>query len=350
MKICFVNTNIAWGGGEKWHLEQAELLYTSGFKISFICHPHSELFKKIQKKPYSIFTIKTGKTSFLNPLKRFKIKSFLIKSKPSSVILNLPQDVKLVAPIAKKLNISKVIYRRGMDHPIKRSFINKVIYINCLTDFIANSKAVSRSITKNFPELKDRIHIIYNSVSLMETPPPKKTTEKIILGNLGRLVKQKGQEDLIDLAILLKKQSFNFEIIIAGTGPLHDLLIDKVKSNNLEDCVKLLGHCDTGVFLKKIDFFIFPSRFEGLSNALLEAMLYRKVIFAYDISSNSEIINNGSDGFLFELKNIQAMSKKIIEIASNQVKLQEIQEGCLQKLKEKFDKSKTTQQLIELVS
>jgi glycosyltransferase involved in cell wall biosynthesis len=350
MKICFVNTNIAWGGGEKWHLEQAELLYTSGFKISFICHPQSELFKKIHKKPYSIFTIKTGKISFSNPLKRFKIKSFLATSKPDSVILNLPQDVKLVAPIAKKLNISKIIYRRGMDHPIKRSFINKQIYINCLTNLIANSDTVSRSITKNFPELKDRIKIIYNSVSLMETPPPKKITEKIIIGNLGRLVEQKGQEDLIDLAALLKRNMFNFEILIAGTGPLLDSLQEKIKANNLENNIKLLGHCNADSFLKRIDFFIFPSRFEGLSNALLEAMLYRKVIFAYDVSSNSEIIQDKFNGYLFDLKDIDSIAKMVIKVAKNEKEIHTIQDNCLIKLKEKFDKKKTTQQLIELIS
>ncbi len=350
MKVCFANTNKAWGGGEKWHYEQAALLYTAGFMISFICDENSELYKKIKNKPYTIFTIKSGKLSFLNPRKKAKVKSFLYQAQPKTVILNLPQDVKLVAPIAKKLGISKIIYRRGMDHPIKRNWINKNIYINCLTHFIANSKNVASSITKNFPELEDRIHVIYNSVSLLEVPPPKKRNDKLVLGNLGRLVEQKGQTDLIELAVVLKEQDFNFEILIAGTGPLQEVLDADIKSRGLENEVKLIGHTDSHLFFKRIDFFIFPSRFEGLSNALLEALLNRKCIFAYDVSSNREVIDHSSSGFLFNVNEIDSMARKIVEVAKDSKEIEKIQQNGLEKLKKTFDRNKTTQQLIELVS
>ena len=195
--ICLINTNKAWGGGEKWHFEAALYLKSQGFNISVITAKDSELLKRLKTKNIKTYPFKISKLSFLNIFKIIKIKNFFKKNQFDSLILNLPQDAKCFGIAGKLAHINKIIYRRGMDHPLKSTFINKIVYKNFITDFIANSREVKKSIYKNIPELKNKIHLIYNSVSLLEVPPPKRRSKKLILGNLGRLVEQKGQENVL---------------------------------------------------------------------------------------------------------------------------------------------------------
>ena len=349
MKVCFINTNIAWGGGEKWHYEQAKVLRHAGFDISFITHPKSKLSQKISNTSFSQKHFKVNKGSHLNFLLKKRISSYLSEQNFDAVILNLPQDVKTFSPLAYN-KVKKVIYRRGMDHPIKGSRLNKKIYPNYLTNIIANSENVKKSISKFIPELESKVKVIYNSISLDEIPLLKKTDSKLILGNLGRLVEQKSQKLLIPLAQELIKKEIDFKILIAGTGPLKEELSTLISENNLEGYIKLLGHIDSEKFFKQIDYFVFPSQFEGLSNALLEAQLYRKPSFAYNISSNSEIIEDKKNGFLFKYGDTQKMAQTIIELTKDSQRLISIQESCIINLKEKFDKNITNQQLIELLN
>ena len=66
--------------------------------------------------------------------------------------MNLPQDVKTFSRIASLSKVKNIIYRRGMDHPIKANFINKWIYPKYVTAFIANSQKVKESIYKYISE------------------------------------------------------------------------------------------------------------------------------------------------------------------------------------------------------
>ena len=244
---------MAWGGGEKWHYNTAKYLRSKGHNVYVFTSHGSELSKKLINSNFEVIYLNVGKLSFLNPFKVSKLKGMFSQLELDSIILNLPQDAKFAGLVANKLNIKKVIYRRGMNHPIKPSRTNLNVYNNYITDFIANSREVKKSIFKNIKSLKTKVTIIYNGVNLHEIPRKKPIQSKVIIGNLGRLVEQKGHIYLIDVAKELKKKNFSFEIRIAGTGPLEEKLKTLIRSENLRNEVKLVGHMDTVDFLNSID-------------------------------------------------------------------------------------------------
>lgn len=348
-EVCLVNTNKAWGGGEKWHYEAAVYLKSKGYKVKVIVAPESPLYSRLKKVKIETIPLCVGKISFLNFFKVLKVTKILQKNKFSALILNLPQDAKFFGLAGHFASINKIIYRRGMDHPIKPSLINKIIYKNFVTDFIANSREVKKSIYKYIPELKKKVHIIYNSVSLLESPPSKKLGKKIILGNLGRLVEQKGQIYLLQLAKELKKLSIDFEVKIAGSGPLEEELQAKIKEFGLENHVYLVGLVKPEDFLKTIDLFIFPSLFEGLSNALLEALLYQKPIIAFNTSSNYEIITHGYNGILVPKADITKLTKAVILLSKDSARFRMFQQNGLLMLKSKFNHQYTRFKLEEIL-
>jgi glycosyltransferase involved in cell wall biosynthesis len=350
VKICLVNTNRAWGGGEKWHCETALELKRRGHDVTMAVYRDSHLFKKVSKELRTVvFSI--GKLSFLNPTLFLHLKRFFRQEKFDAVILNLPADVKAFAKPAYTAGVRKVIYRRGMNHPIKASAINRYFYTNYLTDIIANSQDVKKSVFKNIRELESKITVIPNGVtidqSIVHTPARK---PQLLIGNLGRLVEQKGQEDLIELGTLLRMDNQDFHIYIGGEGNQRQKLESAIEEKDLEEYVTLLGEVSPEDFFPKIDYFVFPSRFEGFSNAILEAMQYGKPVFCYDVASNTEIIENGKNGFVFEPFKVSGIKEKLLELRNDEAHYRTVQNEGLKRLKERYTFTKTIDQLEELFS
>jgi glycosyltransferase involved in cell wall biosynthesis len=264
--------------------------------------------------------------------------------------MNLPSDVKAFSKPAAKAGIKKIIYRRGMNHPIKGSLINRYFYKNFVTDIIANSHDVKRSIFKFITVLERKITVIPNGVDislLLKKSPAREP--KILIGNLGRLVAQKGQSDLIKLGSLLKDSNREFHIYIGGEGPLRADLENQIKLSGLEEYISLLGEVKPSEFFPLIDYFVFPSRFEGLSNAMLEATHHGKPILCYDIASNSEIVENGVNGYLVKPFDIETLKTRLIELSNSPEKYQSMQEKGQEILEAKFDAKKLFDQLENLL-
>lgn len=357
-KICFFNTNKAWGGGEKWHLEAGLYLKEKGLDVFYITSKESKLKEKVQEKGLPFTTISISKFSYLNPFKRKKIQKIWKENKIEAVVTNLPQDFKLAGMSAYKFKLKKLIYRRGMPHSIKNKPINKKLFCDVYTDIIANSEEVKKSLLQNtsawFP--KEKISIIYNGVRIDELARgmhlfyPKKVGE-VVLGNAARLVDQKGQKHLITLAKLLKEKKFPFKLLIAGTGPLEKELKEMARLQNVDDSLVFLGHVDDiPSFFLSIDYFLFPSHFEGLANTLIEAMAYQKPCFAFEISSMPEIIQDGENGFLCKPFDLDEMAHKIIQLSQDEARLEEIKERAFLSVRKKFDYNTNMQKLLKILS
>jgi len=346
--IVFFNTNEAWGGGEKWHLNMAISLKANSFKVIIICLPNSELAKMAKENDIDFIPISLTNLSFLNPVKILQVRSLLKKVNPFGIFMNLPRDVKICAPLAKSLGIAKVFYRRGMPHPLKNNLVNKFVFKN-IDLFIANSEEIKKSIIQNCPELEEKTKIIYNGVIPKENIP-KHMNEKLILGNIGRLVEQKGQRDLLKVAKTLKVMNFPFHLYIAGTGPMKEELEQTIKRYGLKDHVELLGHRPANEVFEMIDLFIFTSHFEGSANALIEALQYQKPVVAFDISSNPEVVENGREGILIPPFDCEKMALAITELSIQPELCESFRNNAKAKINSKFNYKNKIQEVIELIN
>jgi len=216
--------------------------------------------------------------------------------------------------------IRNIIYRRGSAIPIRNTFINRYIYKNIITRIIANSLETRRTILHHNQNLfpVEKINIIYNGINIKQFDNLPKNEyyqrkgNEIVIGNVGRLVIQKGQKYLIDMAILLQQKHIDFRIVIAGDGPLESSLKQMAKDNGVEDRVLFLGFVNNiKAFMECIDIFVLPSLWEGFGYVLVEAMACKKPVVAFNISSNPEIIAENETGYLIEDLNIEAFTLKV---------------------------------------
>jgi len=340
MKICFFNCTTAWGGGEKWHLDHALALQNDGHEVVVVSSKNGEFLARaiaanIKHKAFTINNL-----SSLNPLKIWQLYFFFKAEKFDVLVMNFSKDLKIAAPIAKLVGIPKIIYRRGSAVPIKNTSINRFLYGKCLTHILANSEMTKRTILKNNPDLfpAGKITVIYNGIRTENYRYQSFKNEVPVVGNIGRMVYQKRQDILIDVAEILKQRGIPCKFRIGGDGILMKVLQQKVLEKNLSDYVEFTGFVkDSNAFLQHIDIFALTSKWEGFGYVLTEAMLARKPLVAFDISSNPELITEGLNGNLVHWGDRVAFADAIQNLISNPPLQKKYGENGFSVVCEKFD-------------
>lgn len=119
----------------------------------------------------------------------------------------------------------------------------------------------------------------------------------LLVGAVGRLDAQKGFDVLVEAMAALK--SFPIKCVILGEGPERGRLENLVRKHQLEKSVWLLGErADVPSWLSSFDVYCLPSRWEGLPNALLEAMALGLPVVASAVDGVPEVIDNDKNGLL----------------------------------------------------
>ena len=276
--ICFFNTAIPWGGGEKWHFEMAKHLHETGHSVWIFCHKKSALVEKAKAYAIPYKTINNSNTSFLNPIKLLHFAMLLHRYKVDTLILNLSQDVKSGGISGKLAGVKRIIYRRGSAIPVRNSALNKYLYKNIIDEILVTSKATKACILQNNAELfpKDYIRVIPNGID-GETFITKgsnvfyrRKSSELILTNLGRLEEQKNQLFLVDVANELRNRGVNFHMLIGGSGRLEASIKAKINAHNLENHIQLIGFVENPKDLYTSgDVFLLPSLWEGFGLSLI---------------------------------------------------------------------------------
>jgi glycosyltransferase involved in cell wall biosynthesis len=147
---------------------------------------------------------------------------------------------------------------------------------------------------------------------------PKRTPEKTItIGMVARLERHKDQPTLIRAVRLLKSQGIDCQTWLIGEGSRRSEYEALIQSEDIGDCVHLLGmRRDIPELLQKLDVFVFSAKpDEGLGVALLEAMAAGVPIVATRVPACEEVLDDGRLGFLVEPGDEQAMADAILQVA-----------------------------------
>ena len=327
-KVCFFNTIVFWGGGEKLHLETALEFQKLGHEILVCSNKEAPLYSKSKKYSLEVCSLRIGNLSFLNPFKLYRCIRFFRKNDIDAVIFSSSQDSKMAGISARLAGVKNIVYLRGLASPIKSSVVNRYLFKSCLTHIIANSEETKRMILKNLSPVIDlsKVHTIYHGIDVSKIDLTQKVTlseiEKqgrgLILGNAGRLTAQKGQKHLIDIAKKLKNKGLEFTLFIAGSGDMEEELRDLIDENELNNEIIMLGFVeDMDAFMNSIDVFLLTSEWEGFGFVLVEAMVREVPVVCFDITSNPEIIKDKETGFLVPFMDLDEFAGRIKELSLN---------------------------------
>lgn len=166
--------------------------------------------------------------------------------------------------------------------------------------FVAISSAV-RGELRDAGYPPERIHDLPNGVPVPERSwtPRSGWRDAPRAVALGRLAREKGFDTLIDAWPIVLAREPHATLTIIGDGPERLELTQRVKRLGLERAVRLAGPLDNPeILLRDSDLFVHPSREEGMSIAVLEAMALGLPMVASDIPGNAALIDDGEHGRL----------------------------------------------------
>ena len=223
--------------------------------------PYQKLFK-YQKELYRIFKENNYKIvhSHINALSVFPLRI----AKKAKIPVRIAHSHSTSNKKEWKKNILKMILR-----PLSKLYANN--YFACTEyagKWLFGKKVVERK----------ELNVINNAIDLKKFEFNKNTRkalrkelgikeDTLIIGHVGRFMKQKNHEFLIDVFEKAIKQDDNIYLILVGQGPLEDKIKEMAKEKGIEDKILFLGQRnDVNKLYQAMDIFVLPSLYEGLRN------------------------------------------------------------------------------------
>lgn len=165
---------------------------------------------------------------------------------------------------------------------------------------ICNSQRVADHLVGRAERLRaGRVLVVRNGMDLGSFPAaPQPPPPGRILG-VGRLVRQKRWDLLITAAHRLARQGFEFEILVAGEGPMRAELEAMARRLGLETRVRFIGHSDdVPGLLARSAGLVLASDHEGCPNVVMEAMACGRAVVATDAGEVRYLVQEGVTGFV----------------------------------------------------
>ena len=233
-----------------------------------------------------------------------------LKKKKNSLIFSMQNHIASI--IVAKINNSRIIIRNS-EEPFgaTRYADNKFLALNFLAISIMSKRSLN--IITFF---RKKIILIYNPYlkKILHIKKKKYKRDFTIL-SVGRLCKQKNFIILINAVKNLKTKYKNIKLVIVGSGPLESELKSSIINSNNIKIIKWRKNLHK--YYLKADLFVLPSYYEGLSNALIDAVNYQVPCIASNCSGSNDILANGRGGYIFNINNQSQLQNKIEIILNN---------------------------------
>lgn len=170
--------------------------------------------------------------------------------------------------------------------------------------------------------------------------------------SVGRLCEAKAQPLMIDAAAALRDRGLDFELVLAGDGPMRPQLQQMIDCYGLKDRVKLAGLVTSDQVKQLIlssRAMLLPSFAEGLPVVLMEAMALGRPVVSTTIAAIGELVEDGVSGWLIPPSNLPRLIGAMGEVlAASPERLGEMGRAGAEKAREDHDITKIAAQLRDL--
>ncbi len=330
-RILFVSTSTTLGGAEKTLYSLATLLDPQRFTVTGV----------VSLKPAGVYAQKLQglgvPTHDLGLKGRPRLKdiaalcALIEREKPDIVHALMYQAIQLCRLAKRRSKASfKLVSSPRVNYRTRSAFTLLVDRVLKGGDdlLITESEASRAYLIKRLGYAPAKVRTIYNGVDIARWPVSKSERAQkrlelglgpadILLGAVGRLDAQKGHSFLIDAVAKLRTR-VTVRCAIIGEGPKRTSLEAQIRRQRLEKHVWLLGErSDVTAWLSSFDIFVLPSLWEGLPNALLEAMALGLPVIASSVDGVGEVVRANETGLLVPPRDALSLAKKIAELSSN---------------------------------
>lgn len=196
--------------------------------------------------------------------------------------------------------------------------IKGLLYSKYIDTFIGVSDYTVNEIFNDFGfHLKLKTRTIYNGV-ILDTILVRDSRNSVKPNFLvaSHLRESKGIQDLIEAVSFLPTEIRNeIKIDIYGDGPYKNNLTEKIKQYSLEKCFAFMGSKpNLNEIFCQYDYMLQPTYMECFSLSILESLAANVPVITTNVGGNTEVIGDAVNGYIFEAKDISALTKIIKEV------------------------------------
>ena len=322
-KISFFIGTMRRGGAERVISKLANFYSNKGWNVDIILLLSNEVNYVLNSNIRIIPMCSKDKSRMKQvPIWVKNIRNYIKSSNPEFIVSFVARIniIVLFACIGLKKKI--IISERNDPSADGRSFLVKLAtyILYPLSDTIVFQTEYAKLM---FPRsIQNKGKIIYNPIEVNINRCESKQ-KKIVA--VGRLESQKNHEMLINSFIQVHNRYPEYSLYIYGEGILMNSLKNQINRLNLEEAIFLPGNIsDVHNKIFDSEIFVLSSNYEGLSNALLEAMMMGLPCISTECAGSTEIIRNEENGILVPIGDKQKLSEAMIKLIENKKLAEEI--------------------------
>jgi L-malate glycosyltransferase len=315
------------GGGERIVLKLAALLPQYGYRVSILTFfVHAEC-AALASPVCPVFVLPLKSTYNLTALRAAFDLRALIKQQKIQIVQTFFESSDIWAGfVTKALSKAKLIWSRR-DMGILRTRKHHIAYRRMarMPDAVFAVSELVRKYTIDVDGIDpDRVLTVYNGLNLGDWDATSRTSvigKKIAITTAGNIRHVKGHDVFIRAAALIAPDFPEVSFTIAGAVLDPDYfasLQSLVSELNLAGCFHFLGGIDDlRQHLSAADIFVLPSRSEGFSNAIVEAMAAGLPVIATNVGGNAEAVQDDVNGFIIPPEDPAALAAALRELLAN---------------------------------
>jgi len=279
--------------------------------------------RKIYRYIYRNYWFRKKIGPYLHIINRAKAIRSVIKSENPSVVLSFIGSTNILTTIACKFLGKKVVISERNDpaiqrlnHPYEklRPYIYK--HANIIT---ANTNGALKVMKEYVPD--NKLVYVPNplDLSISNNGYGKMKKSKSYILCVGRLSEQKAYDVLLKAFKEISPKLDNWYLVILGKGELKKELHKMAEDLNIAERVEWKGHVSNPQkYYENADIYVLPSRHEGMSNSLLEAMSFGLPAIVSEACHGSlDIIKHNKTGFVIPVNDHMALASAIEHLANN---------------------------------
>ena len=255
-------------------------------------------------------------------------------------------------------NTNYLLYKRNVLDPRVnlKKIINTITYKKA-DRVIAISPEVKQVIRHKYYLKESQVTVLKNGIVFKKTKPKTDLFQKEFTNSrkkfkiiaIGRLTYQKYFEILIKATAEVITKSQDIVVNIIGEGEDRIKLERLINELKVKKFVNLLGiRNDVMEIMNSSHIIVIPSRYEGLSISMIEAMACGLPVIASDAPGLSEYVKQGKNGFLFPVGDYKQMAEYILLLGSNKELIQTLSKGARNTFEKEFDINKNIKPLDKL--
>lgn len=163
---------------------------------------------------------------------------------------------------------------------------------------------------------------IPNGVDIVRFHPtseaPRDQTRSQTVVCVAKLRYEKGIDVLLQAWHLVHKEQPQARLLLVGSGPIQPQLTHMAEALEITDSVEFVGlQSDVVAQLHRSGIAVLPSRWEGMPNALLEAMACGLACVSTRVSGSEDIIEHGVNGLLVDIEDYEGMARALVTLLQN---------------------------------